>query len=144
MVYKLFSRTKSYGVTKQPPAKSSIIKKHIFFFTHSPPFNIQIITFHFIKRGYFAQYFCQYQFPKVNKSLFVCNEMYFIVDGREKQSSSAKRENAKKRALRICFRRVIRRSRKSGNNISQEAGIRQYRPLDFLSHLLEQRNFLSF
>lgn len=32
---------------------------------------IQIITLDFIKRGYFTQYFCQCQFPKVNKTLFV-------------------------------------------------------------------------
>ncbi|NJE37864.1 hypothetical protein CHCC14820_3599 [Bacillus paralicheniformis] len=37
-----------------------------------------------------------------------------------------------------CFRSVIRRRRKSGNNISQRPGVRQYRPLDSLFHALEQ------
>ncbi|TWK45999.1 hypothetical protein CHCC20331_0903 [Bacillus paralicheniformis] len=62
-----------------------------------------------------------------------------------KKSSSAvsamigrqrKREEA---GLWKCFRDLIGLRRKSGNNISQRPGVRQYRPLDSLFHALEQK-----
>ncbi|WP_205621698.1 hypothetical protein [Bacillus haynesii] len=45
-----------------------------------------------------------------------------ILDGREKEVIVGLDPKAKKRALQICFKSVIRRRRKSRNTISQEAG----------------------